>query len=388
MSARRAEIYSHRQSTRDSEYSICAAAGPDGLEQIRGEWDALADELGAPPFLRPGWIAAWWRAFGDGRLEVLAARRAGDLVAVLPVVHRRGTTSSPSNWHTPTFGPLYAESSSAAAILEELFARQSHLVSISFLSSVEPHLHELRAAAKKAGYRVSVRLLQRSPAVVVREDWSAFERSLSRNLRGDLGRCRRRLDELGSVTIEVTEGPAGLDARLAEAFALERSGWKDRRRTAIASRPETASFYTEIARWAARRGSLRLIFLRLSDRPIAFHLALEDGGVYFPLKGGFDAAFGAYSPGKLIIRATLERAFAVGLERYEFLGDNDDYKRRWATAECERMLFQAFAPSLLGRANRAAFVYGRPLAKSALQTLRLRPGSHAVNKVGPNRGRR
>ena len=384
MSGRPAEIHPHRQSTRDSEYSICTAAGPEGLERIRGDWEALADQLDAAPFLRPGWIAAWWRAFGDGRLEVLAARRGEDLLAVLPVVHRRGTTSSPSNWHTPAFGPLYAESSSGAAVLEELFTQRAHLVSISFLPSVEPHLNELCVAAKKAGYRVSVRVIQRSLAVVVSEEWSAFERSLSGNLRRDLGRCRRRLDELGSVTVDVTEGSAGLDARLAEAFALERSDWKDRRRTAIVSRPETASFYTEVARWAARRGALRLIFLRLSDRPIAFHLALEDGGVYFPLKGGFDPAFAAYSPGKLMIHATLERAFAVGLERYEFLGDNDDYKRRWATEECDTMLFQAFAPSLLGRANRAAFVYGRPLAKSALQTLRVRLGPHAVNTGGSN----
>jgi CelD/BcsL family acetyltransferase involved in cellulose biosynthesis len=31
------------------------------IERCREAWDALADRAGAAPFLRPGWIAAWWR---------------------------------------------------------------------------------------------------------------------------------------------------------------------------------------------------------------------------------------------------------------------------------------------------------------------------------------
>ena len=34
--------------------------------------DALAEGVGATPFMRPGWIGAWLTAFGDGPLERLA----------------------------------------------------------------------------------------------------------------------------------------------------------------------------------------------------------------------------------------------------------------------------------------------------------------------------
>ncbi len=34
------------------------------LEDLAEEWDDLALRTGAPPFARPGWMRAWWSAFG------------------------------------------------------------------------------------------------------------------------------------------------------------------------------------------------------------------------------------------------------------------------------------------------------------------------------------
>src|SRR5262249_51522783 len=74
---------------------------PEAVEAVRDEWDRLADRTGAAPFLRPGWIEAWWYAFGAGRLEVLREEGEGRVRALLPVRHRYGAINSPSNWHSP-----------------------------------------------------------------------------------------------------------------------------------------------------------------------------------------------------------------------------------------------------------------------------------------------
>ena len=351
-------------------------AGPEAVEAVRDEWDRLADRTGAAPFLRPGWIEAWWRAFGAGRLEVLREEEEGRVRALLPVRHRHGAVSSPSNWHSPGFGLLREDRAAGLALLDELFARRPAQVSLGFLGALGPGLDELTEAAEKAGYRCLQRTLERSPFVTVDGDWEGYERSLDRNMRSDLRRCRRRLEELGRVALDVEHDTAHLD----EALAVEGLGWKRKAGTAIVSAPQTARFYTEVARWAAASGRLRLIFLRVDGRPVAFHLALEDDRTYFPLKGGFDPAFHAQSPGRLLIHATLERAFAVGLRRYEFLGGSDAYKLRWATEAYDRVLFQAFAPDPVGRTRWVTFAHGRPLAKRAVGELRRRcavsaPGS-------------
>jgi CelD/BcsL family acetyltransferase involved in cellulose biosynthesis len=358
------------------------AAGPEAVAAVRDEWDRLADRTGAAPFLRPGWIEAWWRAFGAGRLEVLRKEGEGRVRALLPVRHRHGAVSSPSNSHSPGFGLLCEDRAAGMALLDELFARRPAQVSLGFLGALGPGLEELSAAAETAGYRSLQRTLERSPFVTMDGDWEGYERSLDRNMRRDLQRCRRRLEELGKVVLDVEHNTAHLD----EALAVESLGWKRTAGTAIVSAPQTARFYNEVAHWAEASGRLRLIFLRVDGRPVAFHLALEDDRTYFPLKGGFDPAFRAQSPGRLLIHATLERAFAAGLRRYEFLGDSDAYKLRWATQVYDRVLFQAFAPRPVGLACWIAFAYGRPLAKRAygeLQRLRAAHGSSASDAKSP-----
>jgi CelD/BcsL family acetyltransferase involved in cellulose biosynthesis len=355
--------------------------GPEAVAAVRDEWDRLADRTGAAPFLRPGWIEAWWRAFGAGRLEVLRKEGEGRVHALLPVRHRHGAVSSPSNSHSPGFGLLCEDRAAGMVLLDELFARRPAQVSLGFLSTLGPGLEELTAAAEMAGYRWLQRTLERSLFVTVDGDWEGYERSLDRNMRRDLQRCRRRLDELGRVALDVEHDTAHLD----EALAVESLGWKQTAGTAIASAPQTARFYTEVAHWAEASGRLRLIFLRVDGRPVAFHLALEDDRTYFPLKGGFDPAFRAQSPGRLLIHATLERAFATGLRRYEFLGDSDAYKLRWATEAYDRVLFQAFAPRLVGQAGWFTFAYGRPLAKRAVGELRRLRAAHAPRPGHPAR---
>jgi CelD/BcsL family acetyltransferase involved in cellulose biosynthesis len=337
-----------------------ALAGVAAIERRTEEWDALADRAGAPPFLRPGWIAAWWRAFGKGRLEILTTGSGGRLDAVLPVVHRHGGIHAPSNWHTPQYGLLEAAQGAGSEMLAGLFASAPQ-VSLGFLSSVTGEVQRFCDGAHAHRYVTLVRTQERSPVVVLDGDWDSYELSLSSSLRRDLRRCRRRLGEHGRVWLDVHDDTS----RLGEALELERLGWKEQAGTAIASRPETQRFYTEVAHWASQRGWLRLIFLRVDERAVAFQFALEDGRAHLGLKSGFDPEFRAMSPGRLIVEASLERSFAVGLERFEFMGTADAYKLRFANDAYDRVLFQAFSPKPTGRVLHAAFAYGRPLAKRA-----------------------
>src|SRR5438067_789092 len=110
--------------------------------------------------------------------------------------------------------------------------------------------------------------------------------------------------------VEVQASTRGLVGALDDFVKLESSGWKKGSGTAIASRTENREFYGEVARWAAERGSLRLSFLALDGRPIAAELALEESGVLYALKGGFDPAYSNFGPGQLVTHESLARSFA------------------------------------------------------------------------------
>jgi CelD/BcsL family acetyltransferase involved in cellulose biosynthesis len=336
------------------------------IDSLAAEWEDLADRAGAPPWSRPDWFRAWWDAFGTGALEILALRRDGVLAGVVPIGVRAGVRAAPSNWHTPEFAPLAQDDDARAELARALLSGRTRRVDLRFVPEDDPGLAACRAVAREAGWRTIERSLEQSPFLGLDGTWEEYLGGLRSSFRADLRRRRRRLGESGSVAVEVSDGAERLDALLDEGFAIEGSGWKAAQGTAIASHAETARFYRDVARWAARRGWLQLPFLRVDGRPVAFHFNVVQGGALYHLKGGYDPAYDRFSPGRLLHGEMIERSFAAGLRTYEFLGAVEPWKLEWTDTTRDRRAFQAFPPAVVGRIEQAAWAYARPLVLRVL----------------------
>jgi CelD/BcsL family acetyltransferase involved in cellulose biosynthesis len=335
------------------------------VEPVADEWDELAIASGAPPFVRPGWVSAWWEAFGSGQLSIVLLRRDGRLAGVLPVLRHHGGVFSPTNWHTPAFGVVAEDEAAKLTLVRSLFESRPRRVQLAFLAA---EAHEVEILQEAAGsYRVVSRLLMQSPYVAVDQDWDTYWSGLSKNLRGTIRRCRNRLADRGEIAVAVDDGSERLGGLLEEGFAIEATGWKGEEETAINSRPETRRFYEQVARWAAAGGFLRLAFLRVDGRPVAFSLNFETNGRHYLLKQGHDAELSRLGPGTVLTSEMMSRTFSLGLESYEFLGSTDSYKLRW-TKSCRDLLkAQAFARSPTGATDRVIQTHGRTIAKKILR---------------------
>lgn len=326
---------------------------------IEAEWDELADRTGAEPYARAGWIAAWWDAFGDeGRLGVVALRRGGRLSAVAPLVRRAGFTESPVNEHTPRFA-LLAEDDAAARDLASVLVRlRQKRLTLRLVEAGDPVAEAVRDAAEAAGYHVLQVGSMRSPWLAL-QGVAEADAALDRKMRKELRRCRRRLDDLGAVEIGVEPPDGDLEALLGEAFAVEAMGWKGEAGSAIAASPEARAFYTAVARWAAARGTLRLVTARLDGRMVAFELDILQAGRMHALKTGFDPELARLSPGHLVALAAVQHAIDAGASSYEMLGDDEPYKLRWTDSTRELTTLEASAPGARGMADDLARRYVR-----------------------------
>jgi CelD/BcsL family acetyltransferase involved in cellulose biosynthesis len=305
------------------------------------------------------------QAYGSGTLEVLCARQAGVLVGVLPLRRRGRAVVSPTNFHTPAFGLLAESDEARCALADAVFARRPRHVAISFL---DEHRHDtvaLQAAARGRRYNVIVRELMRSPYVPVQTDWESYEQQLSRNLRGDLRRTRRRLEDQGQVSIDHYGRGEDLQKLLEDMFVVESRSWKAETGTAIVSEDRTKHFYEQVMAWASERASLSVGILRVDDQPVAMELGIEEASVHFAIKGSYDESYRRFAPGKLLMHSVIQNAFTKGLNRIELLGAEDEYKRSWATESHIRMQLHAYMRSPLGWLQWTADAYGRPLARRA-----------------------
>ena len=340
------------------------------LSAIAPEWDELVRHAGASPFCAPGWFDAWWQAFGRGHLEVFGLRREGALLAVLPVAERHGMRRALSNWHTPELEIPAVDSAARRELLRHILGGTRTSLQLGMLTAGTEDAHDFATVAHDEGLRVLPRLVERSPFVALEGTYEGYERTLTQRRRSELRRRRRRLAERGTLSFELATGSERLDELLAEGFAVEGSGWKAEQGTAILSRPETRSFYRLVAEWAAPRGSLRLAFLRLDGKPIAFHFTIEEGGSAYQLKGGYDTEFREFAPGQLLVQDMIRWAFGRGLRTYEFLGADEAFKLDWTASLRDRIALHAFPRSPAGVVAFGAQSYGRPLAKRARNLLR------------------
>jgi CelD/BcsL family acetyltransferase involved in cellulose biosynthesis len=323
------------------------------FRSIAGEWDALADAIGAPPWSRPGWIEIWARRFG-GRPVAIVLRRDGTLRAVAPVTRGRlsGVVAA-ANRHTPRYVVLAADADSEAALVRGLVEQEGSLRISHMHQAVADRLWRM---LDMSGGRASVRTLGESPYIdLSASTWAAYRRTISNRARSIERELRRLGRRHGPVTVVDIRAGDEFDRYVDVGLELEGSGWKRRDGTAIVSQRETAMFYRELCRWAARRGFLRLSFLCAGRRAIAFDLSLESSGVVSTLKGGYDPRYRSYGPGVMLTYETVRRLFEERAARYELLGQPEAFKQSFTSAGDEQAMLYAAAAGARGLVGVAAF---------------------------------
>jgi hypothetical protein len=113
----------------------------------------------------------------------------------------------------------------------------------------------------------------------------------------ELRRQRNRLAEHGAIRFEVARSPEEVAPAVDIFLALEASGWKARRGTALIQDEGDASFVRRAAVALAALGQCEIVSLRAGDTPVAAAIVLrhQDRAFYFKL--GVDERFAKLSPG-------------------------------------------------------------------------------------------
>ena len=113
----------------------------------------------------------------------------------------------------------------------------------------------------------------------------------------ELRRQRNRLAEHGAISFDVARTPAEVASALQTFLALEASGWKAKRGTALGQDDGDATFIRRATSALAETGQCQIVTLRAGETPVASAIVLrhQDRAFYFKL--GIDERFAKFSPG-------------------------------------------------------------------------------------------
>lgn len=341
---------------------------------LAAEWDVLLPE-DARPFDLHCWYSNWWEAFGDPyELAVCTLRSGNELVAVAPLARDGAELRALANAHSSVFRPLARDSEALQSLMEEVMSQDASRLEMTALPTDDPCASLLESGLDDAPMRFVLEPGAVSPIVDTNGDFDEWRKGSKPRWGAPLERFRRKMGRDHEAELSIVEPPDDLEAELEDGFRVEASGWKGEAGTAIISDPSTLAFYSGLARAFNERGELRLSRIALDGETAAVDLCLLHRSRLYLLKTGFDERFRRLAPGLVMRLSIIERCFELDLDAHELLGDDSEWKRKFATSDRSHLNVQAFAG---GPEGYARYVYRkklRPVLRRGYR--RLRPRRH------------
>jgi len=344
--------------------TVDCLTGLDALDALEPVWNRTVERSGLThPFASYEWVRSWCETQIDpSALRVHVARAGHEITGLAPTVDRRigpggfvRVRRGISCPHTPRLDFVVAahHAETWRALWDALAPQGLASLELRDLADDGATLAAIESLAREQGLPAGRRLTLDSPWIDLSGSWEAFCARLKRRTREVLRNRRRRLEREGPIAFETIRTRDGLHEALADAFALEAAAWKGSAGTAINRHPRLVAFYTRLAERAADRGWLRLQFLLVAGRRIAFGFSLQYAGRLYSMKTGYDPAFAACSPGQLFFEMSIRAACDEGASAYDLLGARDAWKLEWTDLTRPHYLLSVFPDSMPGRAAHA-----------------------------------
>jgi CelD/BcsL family acetyltransferase involved in cellulose biosynthesis len=331
-------------------------------------WRELVEQASEPnPFFDPDFVRPAAEAVG-ARVALLVARDHDGWTGCLPVqraVRSRSWAYVPLRglvaW-THRYGflgtPLLREGSEARAAEALVHAGRAHgVLGFDLLRPEGPVADALRGADD------SLTVLAGSDRAGLHKTAEGWSLRMNGKRRRDLLRRRRRLSESAGAEVETVD-LAGDPAAVERFLALEASGWKARKGTALRSDPAHTAFFQEVCDAFARRGCLQLLSLQAGDTTYAMLCSLVASDTAFQFKIAFDERFARCAPG-VQIEVDAVDMMGAAFPQVRELDTCADPRNAMANALFpDRVPLQTVAlprPGLRGRRDRA-------LVRAALKT--------------------
>jgi CelD/BcsL family acetyltransferase involved in cellulose biosynthesis len=300
-----------------------------GLAGLTRGWERLERKASSPMQTAPWSRAAAEALYPDGRLQVVLLGDPGDPRAIAPLVRSRSRAEliGAAELGEPA-DLLFADRQAAADLARALAAQKAPLL-LRRLPRDSASVASVKSAHRMPT-GVVVRPSPGHPSIELCHGWTAPEGLLANRRASDLRRARRHAEAHGELSFQVlAPTPSELEPLLEEAIDVEAAGWKSREGSALKTDAPRRDFYRRYASEAARRGELRLCFMRIHGRAAAMQLALEWKRRLWLLKIGYDESFSRCSPGMLLLLESTRWAARRELHSVELLGVEAPWTRMW-----------------------------------------------------------
>ena len=351
-------------------YSARVLCGWNEANSIQAEWNELFQQASFPQvFYSHAWIGTVCDTLIDSRklrvLTLWGGEPGETLMALVPffeVAALGGKGLWPASAHSgDLFDPLLRQENPALlsafwTALEGLQASYQFvwfpLLSSRFCQAPLGPPEGMKWGAPVCRARTPNLYLERPEGL----DFDTFlKESMRRKSRQNLGRQIRKLEERGEVLWEILREPETVGRFIPEIESIERESWKGRDGLGLFSNKQVGAFYRRVLPRLADEGILEITCLRVGGFSVAYEMTFFRDHTRLVHNQAFLPDYASHSPGLLLLVRNLERVFAEGVARVDFLQGDLEFKRRFTNQRQDLFDMAFFAPTFWGKVNAAVF---------------------------------
>ena len=326
---------------------------PNGFSALAPEWnDLLARSRYDTFFLTHEWQSVWWQALGNGELWILAFYRgesgeegadASELVGIAPFFlqeHKRGKWAGKrslqlvgcvevsdfldiliaTGWERPVYDCLLAW-------LQSEEAPAWDYLDLCNLPEESLSYRALPSIFTRAGLRVEVSQEDVAPHVHLPARYENYLLQIDKKQRHEIRRKQRRAERELEVDFRLIESMDALQEAMDAFLRLQRMSRPDKETFMT---PQMERFFRVMAGRMWEAGHLHLSFLSLNGEKAAALLAFEYKKQLLLYNSGYDTErWAGYSPGWILLGYVIQHAIARGIEVFDFLQGDEEYKYRF-----------------------------------------------------------
>ena len=278
------------------------------------------------------WQRSWWETLGRGRLLLVAAERAGRVVAVAPFYADSGMiflVGSGVSDYMDFIGDI-GDPDVLDALLQVARAEVPRFVGFRLYCVLETSrtAARLQAAGGRLGLECYEEKRWPAPVIDIADDPERVRVSASR--RRVLKR-ERYFQRRGALTLRRFHDRNAILPHLEAFFEQHISQWAMAdTKSPFLERPRRA-FYEHLTRTAAESGWMRFSLLDWEGRPIAFEYGCQYEGTYYGGPSSFAVDLARHSPWQVLLRQLLLTSVDDGVGTYDLGVGDDPHKFLFAT---------------------------------------------------------
>jgi CelD/BcsL family acetyltransferase involved in cellulose biosynthesis len=319
-------------------------------------------------FLTRDWVESWWQCFGDGLEPWLlrVAEPGGPTLGLAPLylgpphtpvplpVRRLGLLGDQAvgSEYLGLIARAGSEGKVAQAVLDDLAAESGgwDLADLTGLVDGDPAGEALE---RGIGERAAKVRRERHPCSVVwlPGDFDAYLAGLGSKFRQNYRQRANKLRRTCEVRFLRTSSEAELRPHLRALYRMHQEHWTARGYPGSFADQRMRRFYLEVSRRLLAAGRLWFWHLEVDGVIRASQFGFTFDGILHSLQEAYDGGFRLPGVGGLgvVLRAQVVRhAIEEGLRGYDFLGGEEDFKRRWGTSPRYVHHVRAVAPGPRG----------------------------------------